>query len=116
MIKQTIVRNYQTFDLSHSLKRQLLCHQSDAREICYEISSAGDESPFELIQPSADPAPKAVVAVVPDLVTSAAPTTSIPDVSVTAVDIVKTLVAYTLKKPLAEISVSSTLKALVGGS
>ena len=61
--------------------------------------------------PQAAPAPQVAAAPAP----SAGPAAQVPDVPVQAVDIVRSLVAQKLKKPLSDIPLSKAIKDLVGG-
>jgi fatty acid synthase subunit alpha len=118
MAKRTLASKYEAYDAALSLSRQILCYNKDAKEIYYDVDPVEEEAaPVVEKGPSAaapssraaGPAPPASSA------PSAGPAAAVADVPVTAVDIVRTLIAQKLKKPLADIPLSKAIKDLVGG-
>ena len=119
MAKRTLASKYEAYDAAKSVQRQILCYNKDAKEIYYDVdpveeepeaaapdaSASGDTS-------SAAAAPAAAVAAPPP---GAGPAAQVPDAPVAAVDIVRSLVAQKLKKPLGDIPLSKAIKDLVGG-
>lgn len=126
MAKRTLASKYEAYDAALSVQRQILCYNKDAKEIYYDVDPVDDEQPStdgatsssslpsSTAKPSASataPAPTAVVAAP----SSSAPAAAVADSPVSAVDIVRSLVAQKLKKPLTEIPLSKAIKDLVGG-
>ena len=121
MAKRTLAAKYEAYDAAKSVQRQILCYNKDAKEIYYDIDPVVEET----APATGDaPAPTSTLAPVPASSPAAAamppppssgPATAVPDVPVQAVDIVRSLIAQKLKKPLAEIPLSKAIKDLVGG-
>ena len=124
MAKRTLASKYEAYDAAKSLQRQILCYNKDAKEIYYDVDpvvdepepaagGAGASSPNTTSVPSSNSAaPQAAAAPPPP---SAGPAAAVADAPVSAVDIVRTLIAQKLKKPLTEIPLSKAIKDLVGG-
>jgi fatty acid synthase subunit alpha, fungi type len=121
MAKRTLASKYEAYDAAKSVQRQILCYNKDAKEIYYDVDPVEDE-PTPAAGPSdsapapaassSNSAPAAAAAPPPP---SAGPAAQVPDAPVGAVDIVRTLIAQKLKKPLLEIPLSKAIKDLVGG-
>lgn len=128
MAKRTLASKYEAYDAALSVQRQILCYNKDAKEIYYDVDPVEEESPStegatkssslpsSTAKSSASasapaPAPAAVAAAP----SSSAPAAAVADAPVSAVDIVRSLVAQKLKKPLTEIPLSKAIKDLVGG-
>jgi fatty acid synthase subunit alpha len=121
MAKRTLASKYEGHDAARSLQRQILCYNKDAKDIYYDVdpieeepeapaaSSAGASS-----APSSAPASAPAAAAAPPP-PSAGPAAQVPDAPVTATDILRTLVAQKLKKPLMDIPLTKAIKDLVGG-
>ncbi|KAH7017760.1 hypothetical protein EDB80DRAFT_604467 [Ilyonectria destructans] len=118
MAKRTLASKYEAYDAAKSVQRQILCYNKDAKDIYYEADPVEDEpepvaaSPSEAA-PAAAAGSAAPVAAAPP--PSAGPAAAIADEPVQAVDIVRTLIAQKLKKPLLEVPLSKAIKDLVGG-
>jgi fatty acid synthase subunit alpha len=119
MAKRTLASKYEAHDAALSLQRQILCYNKDARDIYYDVepeeeeaapAPAGESAPSSSSAPAASSAP---VAAAP--APSAGPAAAVADEPVTATDILRTLVAQKLKKPVADIPLSKAIKDLVGG-
>jgi len=119
MAKRTLASKYEAYDAAKSVQRQILCYNKDAKEIYYDVDPVEEEP--EAAAPdasasgatsSAAAAPAAAVAAPPP---GAGPAAQVPDAPVAAVDIVRSLVAQKLKKPLGDIPLSKAIKDLVGG-
>ncbi|KAI0609573.1 fatty acid synthase [Pyrenophora tritici-repentis] len=120
MAKRTLASKYEGHDAARSLQRQILCYNKDAKDIYYDVdpieeepeapaaSSGGAAAPA-----SSAPAASAPVAAAPP--PGAGPAAQVPDEPVTATDILRTLVAQKLKKPLMDIPLTKAIKDLVGG-
>jgi len=120
MARRTLAAKYEAHDAALSLQRQILCYNKDAKDIYYavepeeeEATSAPSGSPDSAPAASAPAAQAAPVAAAPP--PSAGPAAAVDDTPVTATDILRTLVAQKLKKPLADIPLSKAIKDLVGG-
>ena len=121
MAKRTIAAKYEAYDAARSVQRQILVYNKDAKDIYYDVDPIEDEpaapaagAAAPAATGSAPAAAAAPVAVAPSA-PSAGPAASVPDAPVGAVDILRTLVAQKLKKPLADIPLSKAIKDLVGG-
>jgi fatty acid synthase subunit alpha len=121
MAKRTLASKYEAYDAAKSVQRQILCYNKDAKEIYYDVDPVEDE-PAPAGGGSSDSAPtqaapagsSAPVAAAPPP-PSAGPAAQVPDAPVGAVDIVRSLIAQKLKKPLMDIPLSKAIKDLVGG-
>lgn len=120
MAKRTLASKYEAYDAALSVQRQILCYNKDAKEIYYDVDPVDEEaSPAEGATetpslpslPATTVAPAAVAAAPPN----SAPAAAVADSPVSAVDIVRSLVAQKLKKSLAEIPLNKAIKDLVGG-
>ena len=121
MAKRTLASKYEAYDAAKSIQRQILCYNKDVKEIYYDVDpvveeeaapASGDPS---AASPSAPPKSSAPAAPVPPSPTSSGPVAAVSDAPVQAVDIVRSLIAQKLKKPLADIPLSKAIKDLVGG-
>jgi fatty acid synthase subunit alpha len=119
MARRTLASKYEAHDAALSLQRQILCYNKDARDIYYDVepemeeaapAPAGESAPASSSAPAASSAP--VAAAPPP---SAGPAAAVADEPVTATDILRTLVAQKLKKPVMDIPLSKAIKDLVGG-
>lgn len=119
MARRTIASKYEAYDAATSVQRQILCYNKDAKEIYYDVDPVEDEpEPTPAAAVSTTPAssgsaPAPVAAAAP--ASSSGPAASIADEPVSALDIVRVLVAQKLKKPLADIPITKAIKDLVGG-
>ncbi|KAF1814693.1 fatty acid synthase alpha subunit [Eremomyces bilateralis CBS 781.70] len=119
MAKRTIASKYDAHDAARSVQRQILCYNKDARDIYYDVEPE-EEEPAPATGAGAENASGAPSAPVPVAQVAApsqnaGPAAAVPDEPVTATDIVRTLVAQKLKKPVADIPVTKAIKDLVGG-
>lgn len=122
MAKRTLASKYEAYDAALSVQRQILCYNKDAKEIYYDVDPVEEETtPAAGSADSSNPAassgpaqsaPVAAAATPP----SAGPAAAVADTAVTAVDIVRALIAQKLKKPLIDIPLSKAIKDLVGGT
>jgi fatty acid synthase subunit alpha, fungi type len=120
MAKRTIASKYEAYDAAKSVQRQILCYNKDAKEIYYDVDPVEDEPESAADAgaapaASASPSSSAPVAAASPPPPSAGPAAQVPDAPVSAVDIVRSLIAQKLKKPLTEIPLSKAIKDLVGG-
>ncbi len=122
MAKRTLASKYEAYDAALSVQRQILCYNKDAKEIYYDVEpveeepapaarGSGDTSPAPTSAPAGAAAPAAAAPPPP----SAGPAAAVADAPVSAVDIVRSLIAQKLKKPLSDIPLSKAIKDLVGG-
>jgi fatty acid synthase subunit alpha len=117
MARRTLASKYEAYDAATSVQRQILCYNKDAKEIYYDVDPI-EEEPEPTPEPSSSPAaaPAAAPAAgAPPPPPSAGPAAAVEDVPVTAVDVLRTLVAQKLKKSLADVPLSKAIKDLVGG-
>lgn len=122
MAKRTLASKYEAYDAAKSVQRQILCYNKDAKEIYYDVDPVVEEeaAPAAGNSPSASspsaPAPSsAPVAAASPPPPSSGPAAAVSDVPVQAVDIVRSLIAQKLKKPLADIPLNKAIKDLVAG-
>lgn len=118
MARRTLASKYEAYDAATSVQRQILCYNKDAKEIYYDVDPIEEEAVAEpaAASPSAAPtaaAPAAAAAAPPP--PSAGPAAAVADAPVSAVDILRSLVAQKLKKSLADVPLSKAIKDLVGG-
>ena len=120
MARRTIASKYEAYDAATSASRQVLAYNKDAKEIYYDVDPVDEEaaptanseqSPGPTVPSSTPAAPTPAAA--PSA--SAGPAAAVPDAPVAAVDVLRSLVAQKLKKPLADIPLSKAIKDLVGG-
>ncbi|CCK69841.1 trifunctional fatty acid synthase subunit FAS2 KNAG_0D00890 [Huiozyma naganishii CBS 8797] len=125
MAQRTLKNKYESYDAALSLQRQVLCYSKDAKEIYY----TPDPSDLAPAAAEAKPAAEAPVAAatapapLPPLLlrlpqfaaAPAAAAAEISDAPVTAALLLQSLIAHKLKKPLDSVSMSKTIKDLVGG-
>jgi fatty acid synthase subunit alpha len=117
MARRTLASKYEAYDAATSVQRQILCYNKDAKEIYYDVDPVEDEpepTPEVTSSPASAPA-AAPAAGAPPPPPSAGPAAAVEDAPVTAVDILRTLVAQKLKKGLADVPLSKAIKDLVGG-
>ena len=123
MAKRTLASKYEAYDAALSVQRQILCYNKDAKEIYYDVdpveeeaaapAAGGTPAPSSSAPASAStPAPAAAA---PSRPPSSGPAPAVADAPVSAVDIVRSLIAQKLKKPLTDIPLSKAIKDLVGG-
>jgi fatty acid synthase subunit alpha, fungi type len=121
MAKRTLASKYEAFDAAKSVQRQILCYNKDAKEIYYDVDPIEEEpepTPAVSSSGASAPAPAAAAAAAPAAAApapSAGPAAAVPDAPVSAMDIVRALIAQKLKKPISEIPLSKAIKDLVGG-
>ncbi|KAF4634034.1 hypothetical protein G7Y89_g4072 [Cudoniella acicularis] len=127
LAKQTIETKYRDHDITLSIQRQLLNLKYNANDIYYTTAESAEapkqEPPKANTKPTAQvPSPEPALA--PPTPSGPLPGQSGPgsaviataeDVSVKAEDIILTIIAQKLKKSTRDISLSSTIKTLVGG-
>lgn len=120
MAKRTLAAKYEAYDAARSVQRQVLCYKKDGPDIYYDVEPIEDE-PVAAAPASSSAAPSASAPVAAAPVAAAAPppgagpAAAVADAPVGAVDILRTLVAQKLKKPLTDIPLSKAIKDLVGG-
>ncbi|GAB7362022.1 hypothetical protein MBLNU230_g2056t1 [Neophaeotheca triangularis] len=122
MAKRTLASKYEAYDAARSVQRQILCYNKDAKDIYYDVdpieeevaapAPSGEAAPA---QSGSAPAPAAAPAAAAAPAPSAGPAAAVEDAPVGAVDILRTLVAQKLKKPLTDVPLSKAIKDLVGG-
>ncbi|KAK5458517.1 beta subunit of fatty acid synthetase [Exophiala xenobiotica] len=119
MAKRTLASKYEAYDAATSVSRQVLAYNKDQKEIYYDVDPVEDEPAPAAAAPaassSAPAAPTPAAAAAPPPAAGAGPAAAVADAPVAAVDILRTLVAQKLKKPLADIPLSKAIKDLVGG-
>lgn len=124
MARRTLASKYEAYDAATSVQRQILCYNKDAKEIYYDVDPIEEEPEQPAPESSAGatpaapaaaaaPAPAAPAAAAPP--PSAGPAAAVEDAPVTAVDVLRCLVAQKLKKSLSDIPLSKAIKDLVGG-
>ncbi|KAJ3148374.1 3-oxoacyl-[acyl-carrier-protein] synthase [Geranomyces michiganensis] len=116
MAARTLKIKYEAYDDAVTHRRVQLSTNKDKSQIYYEFK---DEEPEEeqADTTSANPTAAPVAAAVQAPVVAAArgPAVAVADVPVKAQEILLIIIAHKLKKPLAEIPTSKSIKDLVGG-
>ncbi|KAI6247607.1 Fatty acid synthase subunit alpha [Erysiphe necator] len=118
MAQRTLASKYEAYDAAKSVQRQILCYNKDAKEIYYDVDPV-EETPTNESESSTPitPTPASsstpVVSVAPPQ--STGPVAQVPDAQVSAIDIVRSLIAQKLKKPLLDVPLNKAIKDLVGG-
>ena len=121
MARRTLASKYEAYDAALSLNRQILCYNKDAKEIYYDVDPVEEEAPpaagdSSSSAPTTSHAPAAPTAAAPAPPPSGGqPAAAVADAPVTAVEILRSLVAQKLKKGLADVPLSKAIKDLVGG-
>lgn len=122
MAKRTLASKYEAYDAALSVQRQILCYNKDAKEIYYDVdpveeeaTPASEDGGAPTSSGSSIPAPSSAPIAVAPSSASSGPAAAVADAPVLAVDIVRSLIAQKLKKPLSEIPLSKAIKDLVGG-
>ncbi|KAJ2162492.1 fatty acid synthase alpha subunit Lsd1 [Coemansia sp. RSA 552] len=120
MATRTLKFKYEAYDDAIAHRRATLCYSKNERELYYSYDpepEPEEEAPKPAADEAAKPAAVAASAAAPAPVAAAPPAggAAIDDVPVKAVDIIHTIVCQKLKKPLAEVPVSKSVKELVGG-
>ncbi|KAL4972439.1 hypothetical protein BDW66DRAFT_144142 [Aspergillus desertorum] len=121
MARRTLASKYEAYDAATSVQRQILCYNKDAKEIYYDVDPVEEEpdsAPEAAATPATSAAPAAAVAAASTPAASApstGPAAPVEDAPVTALDVVRTLVAQKLKKALSDVPLNKAIKDLVGG-
>lgn len=127
LAKQTIETKYKDHDTALSIQRQLLNLKTSENDIYYanaETAEIPKQAPPKVdTTPTAQapaptpatPAPQPSAPSTGSTVAGSKSIASAEDVPVKAEDIILTVIAQKLKKSTADISLSSNIKALVGG-
>ncbi|PKY00401.1 putative fatty acid synthase alpha subunit FasA [Aspergillus campestris IBT 28561] len=120
MARRTLASKYEAYDAATSVQRQILCYNKDAKEIYYDVDPVEEEAEAaaEPAASTAAPAASPATAAAPAQSApppSAGPAAAVEDAPVTAVDVLRSLVAQKLKKGLSDIPLSKAIKDLVGG-
>ncbi|KAE8377688.1 hypothetical protein BDV26DRAFT_292912 [Aspergillus bertholletiae] len=118
MARRTLASKYEAYDAATSVQRQILCYNKDAKEIYYDVDPVEEEPEAPPASSTAAPAAPVAVTAAPAAAApppSAGPAAAVEDAPVTAVDVLRTLVAQKLKKGLSDVPLSKAIKDLVGG-
>jgi fatty acid synthase subunit alpha len=126
MAQKTLAYKYEASDVANAFQRQLLCSKSHSDEIYYvrpppehddrpdpASSSSRSNDPVADLRPVQPEPREAHSRVVSNPTIN--PASSIPDVAVTAQEVVKALVAIAVKKPSESIVLSNSIKFLSAG-
>lgn len=114
MARRTLASKYEAYDAATSVQRQILCYNKDPNEIYYDVEPVEEEEE-PAAAPSSAPAPAAAAAAPAAPPAGAGPAAAVEDAPVTAVDVLRSLVAQKLKKSLADVPLTKAIKDLVGG-
>lgn len=116
MAARTLKAKYETQDDSIGHSRSIFCHSKNTKEIYYEFEDEAVEAPTESTESAAPAAPAtSVTPAAPAPTPSAGPTVAIADEPLKAIDTLRVIIAQKLKKNVDEISLSKSIKDLVGG-
>ncbi|KAJ3326414.1 3-oxoacyl-[acyl-carrier-protein] synthase [Blyttiomyces sp. JEL0837] len=117
MAVRTLKLKYEAYDDAVTRRRIQLCTTKDRKDIYYEFEDAPEEEAPSSDSPAAA-TPAAVAAPTPVVAAAPAPSAAagpIADEPPTAGEVLLVLIAQKLKKPLADIPVTKSIKDLVGG-
>ncbi|KAI0409561.1 fatty acid synthase subunit alpha [Xylaria palmicola] len=120
MAKRTLASKYEAFDAAKSVQRQILCYNKDAKEIYYDVDPIEEEPEpsVNTTEASSSQAPALAAAATPAAAApgpAAGPAAAVPDAPVSALELVRALIAQKLKKPFLEVPLGKAIKDLVGG-
>ena len=120
MATRTWKAKYEAADGSISRTRAIFCHAKHAKEIYYQFEDSLEAAPAESYSDELPPSVPASVANAPVVVSPVAsgpsgPAASIPDEPLKAVDTLRIIIAQKLKRKVDEVSLSKSIKELVGG-
>lgn len=119
MASRTLKAKYEAQDGSLSLRRSILCHAKNTKEVYYlfEDEAADEAAPVASSSsaPAAAPVAAAPVAVVAPAAPAGGSAVEVPDVPLKAVDVLRLIIAQKLKKPVQDVPLSKTIKDLVSG-
>ena len=124
MAKRTLAAKYEAYDAARSVQRQILCYNKDAKDIYYDVDPVEDEPAEATAGTGAEGTPAAssasagapaAPAAAPAPAAGSGPAAAVTDAPVSAVEILRSLVAQKLKKSLQDIPLSKAIKDLVGG-
>lgn len=127
MAKRTLAAKYEAYDAARSVQRQILCYNKDAKHIYYDVDPVEDEPAEATAGSGAEGTPAAssgqapaqaapaAAAPAPAPAAGSGPAAAVADAPVSAVEVLRSLVAQKLKKPLQDIPLSKAIKDLVGG-
>ncbi|KAJ3199242.1 3-oxoacyl-[acyl-carrier-protein] synthase, partial [Entophlyctis luteolus] len=113
MAIRTLKMKYEAYDDAVTRRRVQLCTSKDRKDIYYEFEDVVAVEEPSIVQATPSPSPVAVVA--PVVSTSSASASAVSDAAISAAEILFALIAQKLKKPLAEVSPTKSIKDLVGG-
>jgi fatty acid synthase subunit alpha len=121
MARRTLASKYEAYDAATSVQRQILCYNKDAKEIYYDVDPIEEEpeaAPEAAATTATSAAPAAAAAPAPVAAAppSAGPAAAVEDAPVSALDVLRTLVAQKLKKSLSDVPLNKAIKDLVGGT
>ncbi|KAJ5594568.1 uncharacterized protein N7459_000776 [Penicillium hispanicum] len=121
MARRTLASKYEAYDAATSVQRQILCYNKDAKEIYYDVDPIEEEPVAEpagaapTVAASATAVASAPAAAAAPPPPSSGPAAAVEDAPVTAVDVLRSLVAQKMKKGLADVPLTKAIKDLVGG-
>lgn len=125
MAKRTLASKYEQYDAARSIQRSILTYNKDAKDIYYDMEPEAEEAAAPESQqqestaaPSQSSAPSQPAASAPPPPSGGGgggPAAPVEDASIKAADVLRSLIAQKLKKPLMDIPLSKAIKDLVGG-
>ena len=120
MAQRTLRTKYEASDAARLIQRRLLALSKDEKEIFYQHDSIPELPSEPLAQvPTSSTSEQTTSPATPSAIdTRAKPSRKVvqtEDVPMTAVDVVRALVAHTLKRSLSVISMKESIKDLVKG-
>lgn len=117
MASRTLKAKYEAQDITESVRRAILCHAKNTKEVYYlfEDEAAEESIPAPAVTSAAPAAPVAAAAAPAPVASSSGPAAEIPDAPLKAVDTLRIIIAQKLKKSVNEVPLTKTIKDLVGG-
>ena len=120
MAQRTLATKYETQDAARLIQRRLLTLSKDEKEIFYEHDPMPEIPTEPLTQPPTSPTSEQTVTPAKVPVANARSNSSrkavqIEDVPMMAIDVIRVLVAHTIKRPLSAITSRESIKDHVKG-
>eukprot|EP01117_Protostelium_nocturnum_P000846 TRINITY_DN1109_c0_g1_i4.p1 TRINITY_DN1109_c0_g1~~TRINITY_DN1109_c0_g1_i4.p1 ORF type:complete len:3931 (+),score=1672.78 TRINITY_DN1109_c0_g1_i4:607-12399(+) len=115
MASRTLASKYETRDAATSTRRTVLCVTKDSQQIFYQFEDQIEEVKEEKKEAAKENNAPVSSAPVVSSAGRVAVAKDVPDVPLSATQVIRTIVAQKLKKNTEEIPLTKTIKDLVGG-
>ena len=115
MANRTLKAKYEKHDDASSFRRTILHVIKQHDELYYSAEDAPAAAPAAATPAAPTPAPVAAAPVAVAAPAAAGPAAGVADVPITSAEILRVLVSTRVRKPLAEVPMTKSIKELVGG-